>query len=117
MLLHAFKRILRRKLRSVSPHRLSARSKVCGLTKDLRCLTRTTRTSHELSRGARGSSETAEASLGTVRLAPQCWQTQTFSLGVSCASVNEVEQTGQINVPSEGLWDIGSPMGSPNNEK
>jgi hypothetical protein len=28
-----------------------------------------------------------------------------------------VEQTGQINVPSEGLWDIGSPMGSPNNEK
>jgi hypothetical protein len=31
--------------------------------------------------------------------------------------VNEVEQTGQINVPSEGLWDIGSPMGSPNNEK
>jgi hypothetical protein len=31
--------------------------------------------------------------------------------------VNEVEQTGQINVPSEGLWDIGSPMGSPKNEK
>jgi hypothetical protein len=74
------------------------------------------RTAHEFSRGRRGSLETVQPSTGTVRLAPQYWQTQTFRLGVSRASVIEVEQTGQISVPSVGLWDTGSPIGSPHNE-
>ena len=80
-------------------------------------ITRKPRTAHELSRGRRGSLETAQLWAGTVRLAPQCWQTQTFRLGVSRASVIEVEQTGQISVSSEGLWVTGSPIGSPRDEK